>query len=146
MTYGPASWPAFQLNEKKKIHKKQQNVRPCWELWKTQWLELFGLHKQLDNRHTWENQQKQMSMCRTYCHKKCCNEMISVWAPKIENESGVSKQPMQWDKEMEFVNWTWKRGRVAMTEQSIHLKAVWLKLFLAVMVQTAESLFSFLCS
>lgn len=72
--------------------------------------------------------------------------MISVWAPKIENESGVSKQPMQWDKEMEFVNWTWKRGRVAMTEQSIHLKAVWLKLFLAVMVQTAESLFSFLCS
>lgn len=31
-----------------------------------------------------------MSTCRTDCHKKCCNEMISVWAPKIENESGVS--------------------------------------------------------
>lgn len=123
--------------------KWNKTTWPRWELWRVQRLELFGLSKQLDNRHTWEIQEKQMSTCRTYCHKKCSNETISVWAPKIENETGVSKQSLQWDKEMGFVNWTWKRVRVGMTERDIHLKAVWLKLFLAVIAQTVESLFSF---
>lgn len=133
------SWPSIVACLSVKWNK---TTCPCWELWRVQWLELFGLSKQLDNRHTWENQKKQMSTCRTYCHKKCCNEMISVWPPKIENETGVSKQLLQWNKEMGFVNWTWKRVRVGMTEQDIHLKAVWLKLFLALMAQTVESLFS----
>lgn len=65
--------------------------------------------------------------------------MISVWAPKIENASGVSNNQCN-----EIKKWgLWiEPGKewVAMTEQDIPLSTVWLQLFLCVMVQTAECL------
>lgn len=136
MTYGPASWPVFRLNETK-THGHVENYGQC-----NDW-----------NYLHWSNNQITGIPGKIRRNKCQCAEHIAIknvvmrWSQyghlKKKMNQEYLKQPLQWDKEMGFVNWTWKRVRVGMTERDIHLKAVWLKLFLAVMAQTVESLFSF---